>query len=166
MERYWADVEDVFDLLAYIVKRADPGGVELCFTSSSENFKSKRTKKLLRQLDHKGRNLRGSDSTNIGSCLGRVFQDYKDRLDRQLQSTCLWSVLRSRVRPKSIYILTDGCWQPRDGVDSLIGDLVSVLKRCGKNRAQVGIQFIQFGADIKATERLEYLDSGLRFGDW
>lgn len=63
-------------------------------------------------------------------------------------------------RPLSIYILTDGVWQPEGEPDQLIKDVASVLASNQVPQTHVGIQFIRFGEDEACRARLERLDRG------
>jgi hypothetical protein len=162
MREHWDEVKRVFDLLGYIVKDSDPDGIELFFTKSAKQYKSTATTKLMKTIEE--RRLEGS--TNIGSRLGDILQKYQGKLDNQAQSRSLFSLSRSELRPMNIYVLTDGLWQPKSDAEAPIKNLVSKLKERGKLKEQVGIQFIQFGNDAEATERLKRLDSGLNLGAW
>lgn len=108
MVDHWQQVKEILNLLIYMVKRADPDSVELSFTSSKKIHKSKTTKKLMKKVVPREKYLQGSGSTNIGSCLGDVLQSYRERLEHQTRSGQSQRLLRSRVRPLNIYILTDG----------------------------------------------------------
>lgn len=164
MVHHWDGVKQVFGLLVYMLKHSDPDGVELCFTSSPRKYKSKTTTRLPKQLEKKNDNLRGH--TNMGSCLSSVIQGYQEKLDSQAHQRAIPGSWWAKVRSLSIYILTDGNWQPRDDSGDLIRTLVAKLKERGKNRSQAGVQFIQFGQVAEATRRLEYLDAGLDLGKW
>jgi hypothetical protein len=60
-----------------------------------------------------------------------------------------------------LYILTDGIWEPNCDAAGPIKNLVNKLNKLDKGRVQVGIQFISFGNNPEALDRLDILDSGL-----
>lgn len=64
-------------------------------------------------------------------------------------------------RRLSLYILTDGVWQPGCTLVTEIKTLVSLLQEHKLSNKHIGIQFIRFGNDPRGTRRLQKLDSGL-----
>ena len=159
MGRHWEEVRDVFAHLAYIVKDADPDDIELLFTMSSDEYSSHRTTPLLNVL--KGKRPQGV--CNIRSPLSRVLKEYQARLKGQ--KTSRWSRRRQhpgQVRRQTLYVFTDGMWQPECDVTEIIKHLVDCLKDHDLIREQFGIQFIRFGDDPEGVKRLEHLDSGLK----
>ena len=159
MGRHWKEVRDVFAHLAYIVKDADPDGIELLFTISSDARRSKHTTPLLDLLDSTG----PQGASNIRSQLSEVLKEYQARLKGQKPSR--WSRHRhspGRVRRQTLYVFTDGVWQPDCDVTEMIKHLVDCLKEHNLYREQFGIQFIRFGDDPEGIQRLEHLDAGLK----
>lgn len=61
----------------------------------------------------------------------------------------------------NLYILTNGIWEPNCDAAGPIKNLVNKLNKLDKGRLQVGIQFISFGNNAEAIDRLNILDSGL-----
>ena len=159
MGRHWKEVRDVFAHLAYIVKDADPDDIELLFTMSSDEYRSHRTTPLLNVLD--GRRPQGI--CNIRSPLSEVLKGYQARLKGQ--KTSRWSRRPQnpgKVRRQTLYVFTDGIWQPECDVTEIIKHLVDCLKEYDLIREQFGIQFIRFGDDPEGVKKLEHLDSGLK----
>ena len=159
MGRHWKEVQDVFAHLAYIVKDADPDGIELLFTMSSDEHRSRHTTPLLNILASK----RPQGDSNIRSPLSEVLKEYQERLKGQKTSR----LLRRRqppgqVRHQTLYIFTDGIWQPDCDITEIIKNLVDCLKDHNLYREQFGIQFIRFGHDPEGVKMLEYLDAGLK----
>ncbi len=155
MGRHWKEVRDVFAHLAYIVKDTDPDGIELLFTMSSDKHISRRTTPFLAVLDGK----RPQGDSNIRSPLSEVLKEYQERLKGQ--KTSLW-LRRRQPRRQTLYVFTDGIWQPDCDVTEIIKHLVDCLKEHNLYREQFGIQFIRFGDDTEGVKRLEHLDSGLK----
>ena len=154
------EVCDLFALLAYVVKRTDPDGIELRFTMSPERrAKARDTGPLLRTLD----TAPFSGESNIRTQLGEILQDYHAKLRDQKPTRSLFGRLRSPrpVRRQNVYIFTDGVWQPNCDATDLIRKLVKSLDENSMEREQFGIQFIRFGNDPEGVNRLNHLDSGL-----
>ncbi|KAL8718572.1 MAG: hypothetical protein Q9225_004302 [Loekoesia sp. 1 TL-2023] len=63
-------------------------------------------------------------------------------------------------RPLSLYVLTNGKWQPAD-VGGFIKDMIQSMKAKGCPKEHVGIQFIRFGEDQASIDKLDELDHGL-----
>ena len=154
------EVCDLLGLLAYIVKRTDPDGIELRFTMSPERrAKARDTAPLLRTLE----TAPFSGESNIRTQVGEIFQDYHAKLRDQNHTRSLFGRVRSPrpIRRQNVYIFTDGVWQPNCDPTDLIQNLVKGLEQKSMNREQFGIQFIRFGNDPEGIKRLNHLDSGL-----
>ena len=154
------EVYDLLGLLAYIVKRTDPDGIEMRFTMSPERRdKARDTGPLLRTLE----TAPFSGESNIRTQVGEIFQDYHAKLRDQKHTRSLFGIVRSPrpIRRQNVYIFTDGVWQPNCDPTDLIENLVKGLEQNSMNREQFGIQFIRFGNDLEGTKRLKHLDSGL-----
>jgi hypothetical protein len=151
------DVAQCLSILGYEVKDFDKDGIEIYFTISDSKKKHRHTTKLVdevkKQFTPKSRRPTGV-VTNINHRLGNLLEIYQ----RQIQSS-----RRRHVKPKIIFILTDAIWRDECDRDlrSSIANLVSTLDQYRAGTYQVGIQFIQFGNDAGATQRLQWLDSGL-----
>lgn len=159
MGRHWKEVQEVFAHLAYIVKDTDPDGIELRFTMSGDKHRSRRTTPLLDVLNGK----RPQGESNIRSPLSEVLKEYQAKLKGQ--KTSRWSRRRQppeQVRRQTLYVLTDGIWQPDCDITEIIKHQVDCLKDHNLYREQFGIQFIRFGDDPEGVKRLEQLDSGLK----
>ena len=161
MFKYSHPVISVISVLSYLLKDSDDDGMDLHFAISPTKYNSKKSAKLVQKLLNK--ELVGT--SNLGSRLSNILHEYQSSLDPSVQT------LRSRFslskakgkskKPLSVYILTDGVWQPHSNVVEQITSLVETLRRWGYSRHQAGIQFIRFGNDSEGIEKLEHLDSGL-----
>ena len=160
MKPHKGEVRDLFALLGYLVKSKDPDGIELFFTKSSERKdKAKNTGQLLRTLD----TVSYFGKSNIRLQLGEILQDYHTKLRDQNPPISLLNFMRSRrrARRQTVYIFTDGVWQPECDLSEMIEKLVNSLEHNSMEREQFGIQFIRFGNDPEGKVRLDKLDSGL-----
>ncbi|KAL9131378.1 MAG: hypothetical protein Q9175_006779 [Cornicularia normoerica] len=160
MKPHRREVCDLFGLLGYIVKPTDPDGIELQFTMSPErNNRARNTGHLLRNLE----TVPFLGISNIRTQLGEILQDYQTKLRDQKSKRTLLSRMRSPrpVRRQTVYLLTDGVWQPACDPTKMIKDLANSLEPNHMEREQFGIQFIRFGDDPVGINRLNQLDSGL-----
>lgn len=155
MEQYWPSLKSLCLLLFEIVKDYDPDGVDFYFTVS-QTQKSFRTRKALDAFLAKTDPQPGP--CNMSNRLGQILQAYQDRLRQRDRLT---SVFHRKVRPISIYILTDGQWELGRDPSNVIKNLVDQMGNLMINKEQVGLQFISWGDDYEVQKRLERLDSGL-----
>ena len=160
MQRHRGEVLALFKPLAYLLKESDPDGIELYFTMSFEFLRSKRSSKLVEFVEH---NPPREGTSNIRLSLLKIIQDYQRRLNVQGQNSLSrrWSHTRARVRPQTLYIFTDGIWEPLCNPADIVASLVKSLKQHGLPREQFGIQFISFGTNTEGLARLAGLDSRL-----
>ena len=160
MATHVAEIKRLTVLLAYMVKNSNPDGVDMYFTKSTLKIKSeKKTKNLSRAFT----NVIFEGSSNMEWKLGQILDEYKSKLGTQ--SRAKWFLLHKpqlqAVRPLSIYVLTDGVWQPKCDVRVTIANFVESLQQHKLLNKQVGIQFIRFGNNQEGGERLAELDSKL-----
>ena len=162
MSPYWNDVEAVFGILAYIVKSADPDGIDMYFTMSETKYNSKNrwgrnsSTKLVEHVQEQRRKIRGT--SNITYRLDSVLQPYITKL------TNAFNLRRGATpRPLNLYVLTDGVWEAGCDPSLTIKKLVDKLIEFGysKDSKQIGIQFIRFGNSEEGGKRLDNLDDNL-----
>jgi hypothetical protein len=150
MKPHEAEVKRILGILAYLLKDADPDGMELYFTGAPKKFKSKDPSKLIeRFLANEPKGL-----TNIRIRFDSIIDGYIEGFDK--------SWLRRKIKPirsLNIYVLTNGIWQPNIDLAPPIKRLLAKLGEHGKY--QVGIQFISFGRDAEALKRLDKIDDDL-----
>lgn len=157
MKNHWDEVVSLFSVLAWIVKRLDDNGLEMYFTVSSD-------KKSFRDTTGAVDHLKGmSQSTypNIDSRLQQILGKYQEDLARPREGRSFFQLRRSRVKPLSLYVFTDGAWQGCDAV-APIETMIEKLRQLGFPKQQVSIQFVRFGDDPSGIKILKYLDTGLR----
>lgn len=154
MAPHWKSLTKVFETLSYILKDVDPNGLDLSFTVSPDTLKkTKRTSKLVEMVKSHSNHLKGTTDMNLK--LTEILDAYQTELEKPK------SFFSKPVLPLNLYILTDGIWEPNCDAAKPIENLVSKLKKLDKGRIQVGIQFISFGNNAAALERLDILDSRL-----
>ncbi|KAK6365008.1 uncharacterized protein PV06_04457 [Exophiala oligosperma] len=155
MKQHWSQVLMLTFIFASFLKRYDDDGMDVYFASSREGVNSKNVKPLMtRVFGHLQR-----DTSDIGQSLERLVTTYIDKIDGKQRR----SRFRGTKEPKPfcIYVLTDGIWEETSNARSPIKRLVDTLKLHRKDPTQVGIQFIFFGSDQQAREKLEWLDDNL-----
>jgi hypothetical protein len=159
MNKHWKDVKSLLYVLAYLVKELDDDGLDMSFTISSQEKKFNHASKAVAYLDA----MHPNGLANINMRLSKLLMRYVNELEHPTPRNRF--SLRSRqssVKPLSLYIFTDGVWQPGyDGVPP-IEALIEKLTALHLPKEQVGIQFIRFGNSEEGIKKLEYLDSGLR----
>lgn len=166
MMRYWKEMENVFGVLAYVVKSADPDGLDLRFSTSLEVYNSKKSfgpfstsssTKLLDIVHERRRKIQGT--SNIDYVLDLILSSY---INNKLAPAHTMQ-RGSSIRPLNIYILSDGMWE--DGCDpsSTIKKTIDKLTEFGyhKDSKQIGIQFILFGDEPSAQKKIQDLDDNL-----
>lgn len=150
MRKHKPEIRKTFEALAYIVKRLDPDGIDIYFTTSGEVGHGSHREKLLVQLDK----TKFDGHTMMESALARVLGNKKRWSTSFLNS--------NKNDGKSIYVFTDGMWHGNDDYLCGIPELIKRKVEKMDSRAKLGIQFIQFGNDAVGTSRLKELDDGLK----
>ncbi|KAL9122286.1 MAG: hypothetical protein Q9187_001163, partial [Circinaria calcarea] len=155
MKSHWADVLELFKIMAYIVKDFDKNGIELQFFKSPNHYQEKNTTPLLTSLRY--RTLEGY--SDVKPPLNSILYDYQ----KKLNSKPLLGIkyLSKPVRPLNLYIFTDGAWLDDEDIERPIKNLVGEVEKLKFPGDQIGIQFIRFGNDRDGERRLKFLDSGL-----
>jgi hypothetical protein len=154
MKPHWEWLIKVVEALTYILKDVDPNGLDLSFTVCSEKQKkTKRPASLVELVESRSELLEGATDMNLR--LSDILDTYQTELEKPKK------FYRKSVLPMNLYVLTDGIWEPNCDAAGPITNLVNKLNELHKGRVQVGIQFISFGNNAEAINRLNILDSGL-----
>ncbi|KAL9129565.1 MAG: hypothetical protein Q9217_002021 [Psora testacea] len=157
MAKYRSHVREVFELLSYLVKGSDPDGLDLYFSTSLEKLKPKTNADMLKELDKRP----PAEGFDMRFRFNAIIEAYQNKLDDKHLFRALFRKSRG-PRKLSLYVLTDGVWQPKCDLKTTIRTLVSHLEDHKLTHQQIGIQFIQFGNDQTGTSRLKELDSELK----
>ncbi|KAG4444151.1 hypothetical protein IFR05_000380 [Cadophora sp. M221] len=179
MAPVWLDVQRVFEALSYTVKGMSPEGTELFFTISYATYLRKDTTDLSTHLSTHP--LKGQ--TNPLYRLNLQLQAYRLKLLRaktppktKSKKPPAQPFVPEKVRPLSIYFLTNGEWggdnQGGDargvgdgdrGVEE-VRDAMSVMGRFlegeGLDLRQVCVQFVSFAGSAGAMKRMGRLIRG------
>ncbi|TPX11521.1 uncharacterized protein E0L32_007732 [Thyridium curvatum] len=185
MTKYWHEVQNAIEALGWVVKRVDPDGVELRFTSKpTQKFKSKRSTELLEKVKM---NSPQGDTCMMELALSVLIDDLVPASAGAAKTS---RIMRALNKPKtgiSIYILTNAVWSGKSdyssglgapaaspdsgskpdmcGVDSAVRTLIDRVHKGRHNRSYVTLQFIRFGHDSVGKRRLSYLDNDIS-GEW
>ncbi|KAL1619885.1 hypothetical protein SLS54_006484 [Diplodia seriata] len=159
----WSLVTSRFSLLAYIVKVADPDGLDLYFSSSSKRIHSNKSSELTEAV--KKRHSLGVGHENLRMVLETVFELFRASFFGSGSGKSFFGKrVSKRGKPMTCYILTDGAWCSDSNCDleRVIREFVDELLRKETQPRDFGIQFISFGSHQEGLDTLQHLDSGLR----
>lgn len=155
MKRYWDSAWFALQNLAMTASPLDDNGMDLTFTRGGSDVKNEKRGQVLAQSMYK----RGNEPTNgvqtdMHEALNRIFNEY-------LRENM------GRTNPKRLLliVLTDGVWRPKTNMTLIQSAIVGFLKKVQTAfefiSRPVCIQFVQFGHDPAATDRLRFLDDHL-----
>lgn len=167
MQPYKAEVTSVLRNMAFILGKADPDGLDVALTFESEKIEhNRRTEKLVEFVE--GRFQKGAQSrcfigASLQALVNRILKDLPENAGEK-QKSRIQRFMSSKKRPVSLYVLTNGIWDPsaREGVCGAhipIMQLMTELRNRNLERSQVAIQFIRFGDDPVGVKRLNGLDN-------
>lgn len=144
MRQYMKKVEETARVISYVAKAVDKDGMELY--AASEIAKKPRICKTSSQIERAIGKMPTVDGTcNMRGCLDTILDGV---------------LVGKKVKPTSIYIYTDGIWEPgADQVKFSIKRAIDYLIKCKQPSSTLMFQFIQFGSDPEGTARLKYLDN-------
>ncbi|KAL8894183.1 MAG: hypothetical protein Q9192_004544, partial [Flavoplaca navasiana] len=153
-------VEEVLELLATLTQPYDPDGLDLYFSTESTKLRPNHPEKFLRYL--RERPARGRP--DFRQRFAKIIEDYQSRFGQRNS----WARLRhpsstpsKGPRPLSLYVLTNGVWDPKCTLITEVKSLVALLQEHRYPNKYVGIQFIRFGNDPEGKKRLKTLDARL-----
>ena len=159
MKPYWSNARELLWLLFYLVKRADPNGVDLHFTSPAKHYyRIKTTTDALEIFDQ---NIPRSQSLcDMSFDLSSIVTEYQRNLAKIHARRSIFDRIRCKeTYPLSLYVFTDAVWQPRCDVAPVIRSLVNTLNQQNLLKQQAGIQFLRFGDSHECEKWLQDLDN-------
>nr|KAK5446067.1 hypothetical protein LTR18_003986 [Exophiala xenobiotica] len=157
MQQHSLKVQMVTRICASFLKRYDDDGMDVYFASSKEVLNSRNVTPLMTRIA--GHPARGT--SDIGSCLQELVTEYIDKFEGRHRRSLVHFFTDKPPKRLNVYVLTDGIWESTSDAETPIKDLVATLKHHRRSSAQVGIQFIFFGDNQRAREKLERLDDDL-----
>ncbi|KAL8706255.1 MAG: hypothetical protein Q9201_000692 [Fulgogasparrea decipioides] len=153
-------VRNVLELLSSLTERYDPNGLDLYFTTHYKNYRPSSNREVLKIFDeHPPRGL-----PDMRARFASIIEPYQARFGKR---NIVSRLLRRSSTPSrgprrlSLYVLTDGVWDPECNLITEIKALVASLQKEAMANKYIGIQFIRFGEDAEGRKRLETLDSEL-----
>ncbi|KAL8879653.1 MAG: hypothetical protein Q9198_002778 [Flavoplaca austrocitrina] len=154
-------VEEAVELLATLTQPYDPDGLDLYFSTESTKLRPKTPEKFLKYL----RDRPAHGRPDFRQRFATIIEDYRSRFGQPNHS---WARLRHPKStpskgplPLSLYVLTDGVWDPKCTLITEVKNLVASLQAHNYRNKYVGIQFIRFGNDREGKKRLKTLDARL-----
>lgn len=137
----------------------DENGMDLYFTrAGSKKVENQKTKyDFVTAMNSKSAKPMKDVHTDMRASLGDILDDYV-------------SGYRSKRRKLTIIVLTDGKWEGMKNKNEVKSWIIKFLQESkgkigGLQHRPVSIEFIQFGNDPEATERLRELDDDLKGDD-
>ena len=165
MKPHWNQLAGLYHDIIYMIKhkKLDPNGTRLAFIKDSYDHEQKATTAFYEKVNKVGYGLAGE--TDFASRLDSILNGQEGYI-QQLEKS------RSKTRPMTIYVMTNGRWHAGESAESTvdhqrrlagnaIARAVEALERLHAIDKQVGIQFIRFGDDDLGMRRLRYLDDQL-----
>jgi hypothetical protein len=149
MLNHWSNVEDCAELLAQYTIPYDSNGVEVGFMSKEFGKDAFKDASNIRKLVHDNKPLSTGNPSRIDKSLAAVLHKYSSRIDSK------W-----KLSPKKrlFFVLTDGLCLKHYDVKGPIGELVETMRQRRLAPGYAGIQFLQFGNDLDAQNKLAELD--------
>lgn len=143
MQPHMEQVKKAARVVSYVAKTADDNGMEVY--AASEAAKKPRICTTSTQIEKEiGKIKTVEGKCDMGACLNHI-------LDKVL-------IDGKKVKPTSIYIYTDGAWEPRTNVEQAIYRAIDHLIENGQPTSTLMLQFVQFGRDENGTRHLRSLD--------
>ncbi|KAF2116786.1 hypothetical protein BDV96DRAFT_34877 [Lophiotrema nucula] len=164
MGEHWMSVVDTAKTLAWFVKKVDRDGLELrSAIPVARNQNRWNHIKTSTDVEKIATGLRKYSKSNLTHIMDEILDTYRAEMNkeyhRRKQKWVSVAKLTPGLKPMTIYVFTDGVWEPRTDLTDTILRTVDALKATQQPSTQVGIQFIQFGNDPVGTERMEKLDN-------
>lgn len=176
MQRHEAEVVQIFANLAHVLEKADDNGLDVfCTSAPTRPIHSSKTDRLVNWVNEnfaKGSMHRCFIEQSLQALTDKIIADLPRSPGDTNGGFSIARIVtgkRTKGRPVSIYVLTNGVWNQdpaaRDGVcgaDQPIKQLIRELKARNLSKSQVAFQFIRFGSNETGTQRLTFLDDGLK----
>lgn len=164
MAVHWDEATFLLETLVMKSHGQDPDGPDLNFTNDSLKLEKQKDATAFRRAMQKVRPAKdGGIHTNLKTALDPILNNYSSMVKQAPD--------KSKVNALTVIILTDGLWQgmadPKEIESKIVQfhkQLIHKMDGMMKDR-QVSIQFIQFGDDGEARERLRRLDDDMPYRD-
>ncbi|KAH0840306.1 hypothetical protein J3R83DRAFT_1316 [Lanmaoa asiatica] len=171
----WEQACEALGGLAQTAATYDKDGIDIHFLNHPKYGTNIKDPKNVRQLF---RHVRPQGLTPIANKLDILVGDYVEKLEKATRRKNKGDPFTlKQIKPVNFIVITDGApsklavcvWysrrcQFRISADEPVDSIVSLARRLDRGNyplAQVGIQFVQIGDDVGATEFLKELDDDL-----
>ncbi|CCF32620.1 hypothetical protein CH063_04970 [Colletotrichum higginsianum] len=182
MASHWLQVTHLLEVLVWRSLGYDDNGMELYFTDPDTDPRATVTESCLQQVEDFTKAMMFAQPDEPKSPTQAVNTTIVPELARIINRYTRAKASKRPPRKKTIIILTDGIWngmQMEHTIDIYLRSIIHELRdlhgdlsyiRPGKSQEQVDIstirpvtiQFVQFGHDMNAVERLRRLDDDMR----
>ena len=155
-------VEEVLELLATLTQPYDPDGLDLYFSTGPTKLRPDTPEKFLKYL----RDRPAQGRPDFRQRFAKIIEDYQSRFGKR-NALSLTEMIHPNStpprgpRPLSLYVLTNGVWDPKCTLITEVERLFALLQEHKYPNKYVGIQFIRFGNDREGKNRLKTLDARL-----
>jgi len=152
----WTEARDALASLAETASKYDTDGIDVYFLNDTTVGSNMRDAASVNRLFNR---VKPRGITPIGEKLEELLLEYVSGLEHAKDTD---PALLKSIKPINYIVLTDGA--PTDDPEAVI---VATAKRLDARNfpiTQVGIQFVQIGNSLRATNYLKELDDGLSGG--
>ena len=169
MEPYWDEATYLLETLVMKAKPFDKDGMDMFFTIGQASVKGKKDEKLFRDKMREQRPKKfPASSTDMTLPIEQIFKNYFARWDNYQARI---SKRKDATEPRlTLIILTDGMWTAMRYSDEVYRYMAEILLPELERRnilrfrqRPVSIEFVQFGNNDEATEKLRILDDDMEF---
>jgi hypothetical protein len=155
MKQHWGVATTVLTTLAMKIGPLDTDGLDLIYTIGS-NFNLEEVK---------GWSIPKTFKSSMQAAGERVNEMYKTNMKETLEK--IFDRYTDTSKKMTLIVLTDGLWEGcvhDNDVEKLIADFITNLKPKLKKWESrwFSIQFVSFGEDLHALERLRRLDDDMQ----
>ncbi|KAH0565999.1 hypothetical protein GP486_000610 [Trichoglossum hirsutum] len=160
MADFWDEATFVLETLVMKAKGQDKDGMDLCFTGGPVTVYGRdNPSKFGKAMEDPDAQPVPDNKTDMREALGRIFAEYLRKVH-----------LGHTPKYLTLIVLTDGIWAGLQNKYLVEKTITTFLNRLRENigdleHRPVSIQFIQFGRDPDATDRLWRLDNQLKYDD-
>lgn len=174
MARYWNHARQVLDILVWCTLEYDDDGLELHFTNNDDDLQIKPNSKRKQKREHFTRRLDLAEPRLTDNVTTDMSASLACILDRHLIN---YSSSTGMKRNLTVFVLTDGLWERHCNNNTAVDEYITIFiqkipdpnsdadKRTGNSSEEkprerpISIQFIRFGHDKDARNRLHRLDN-------
>ncbi|KAF6814113.1 hypothetical protein CPLU01_14472 [Colletotrichum plurivorum] len=183
MSTWWTQATDLLEVLVWRALGYDDDGMELYFTNPDTNLKAsiKESRKQSVKMFTKAMELAEPDEKGSLPCPTTILPELERIINTYTRAKT--STSKTQPRKMTIIVLTDGIWpglhnehtldlylrSAFHNLRDLHGDLTYIAPGQTQGRQDISeikpvtIQFVQFGDNSKATERLRRLDDDMKY---